>query len=99
MARGAAVGELVGLDAPGEQVQVVLGGEADRAVDLVRVHRHAAQRVVRVGERGGHRELVVGTLVVLFVAQEKGLLTVAALYALSGPAYWAWGKFSRKAAA
>lgn len=43
--------------------------------------------------------LVVGTLVVLFVAQEKGLLTVAALYALSGPAYWAWGKFPRKAAA
>ena len=39
---------------------------------------------------------VVGVLVVLFVAQEKGLLAIAAAYAISGPAYWAWGRFARK---
>jgi CDP-diacylglycerol--serine O-phosphatidyltransferase len=42
--------------------------------------------------------LVVGVLTVLFVAQEKGLLLVALLYALSGPVYWLWNKIRRKPA-
>ena len=46
MARGAAGGQLERLDAAGEEVEVVLGGEADRAVHLVRVHGHPAERVL-----------------------------------------------------
>lgn len=34
----------------------------------------------------------------LFVTQAKGLLTIAVLYALSGPLYWLWGKLRRRSA-
>ena len=42
--------------------------------------------------------MVVVILVLLFVAQEKGLLAVAMAYALSGPATWIWNRVRRKSA-
>jgi CDP-diacylglycerol--serine O-phosphatidyltransferase len=42
--------------------------------------------------------LVVVIIAVLFIAQAKGLLALALLYALSGPAWWLWTKLRRKKA-
>ena len=35
----------------------------------------------------------------LFVAQAKGLLAITAVYALSGPLYWAWIRLRRRSPA
>ncbi len=43
--------------------------------------------------------LIVMVIAALFIAQAKGLLAIALIYALSGPAYWAWTKLRRKPAA
>lgn len=43
--------------------------------------------------------LIVGFLVALMVDPPRVLLTVAAGYALSGPAYWIWNRARRKTAA
>jgi len=43
--------------------------------------------------------LIVLVIAALFIAQAKGLLAIAAAYAVSGPAYWAWTKVRRKPAA
>lgn len=43
--------------------------------------------------------MVVGVLVALLVAPSRVLLAIATLYALSGPAYWAWTKLRRKSPA
>ena len=43
--------------------------------------------------------LIVLVIAALFIAQAKGLLAIAAAYALSGPAWWAWTKVRRKNAA
>jgi CDP-diacylglycerol--serine O-phosphatidyltransferase len=40
--------------------------------------------------------LIVLVVAGLFVTQSKGLLAIAALYAMSGPAWWAWGRLRRK---
>ena len=40
--------------------------------------------------------LVVVAVAVLFVTQSKGLLAIAVIYALSGPAGWLWGKIRRR---
>ena len=40
--------------------------------------------------------LVVLLVAVLFVTQAKGLLAITVAYALSGPAFWAWGRLRRK---
>ena len=42
--------------------------------------------------------LVVGVLVALLIDTSRVLLVLATLYALSGPAYWAWTKLRRKPA-
>jgi len=42
--------------------------------------------------------LIVLVIAALFIAQAKGLLAIAAAYAVSGPAYWAWTKVRRKPA-
>jgi CDP-diacylglycerol--serine O-phosphatidyltransferase len=41
---------------------------------------------------------IVLLIAALFVTQAKGLLAFAAVYALSGPAYWLWGKLRRRSA-
>ncbi|MDY0022249.1 CDP-diacylglycerol--serine O-phosphatidyltransferase [Arenimonas caeni] len=43
--------------------------------------------------------LVVVIIAVLFIAQAKGLLALAALYAVSGPAWWLWAKLRRRKSA
>jgi CDP-diacylglycerol--serine O-phosphatidyltransferase len=43
--------------------------------------------------------LIVLSVAGLFVAQSKGLLALAALYAVSGPAYWAWTRLRRRSVA
>lgn len=40
--------------------------------------------------------MIVAILIALFVLREKALLAVAGLYALSGPAMWAYSKINRK---
>ena len=35
----------------------------------------------------------------LFITQAKGLLVIASVYAVSGPAYWLWGRLRRRTAA
>jgi CDP-diacylglycerol---serine O-phosphatidyltransferase len=42
--------------------------------------------------------LVVLVVSALFVAQAKGLLAIAAVYAVSGPAWWAWTRLRRGSA-
>ncbi|KAA2285337.1 CDP-diacylglycerol--serine O-phosphatidyltransferase [Arenimonas fontis] len=42
--------------------------------------------------------LVVLVIAVLFIAQAKGLFAIALLYALSGPAWWAWTRIRRRPA-
>jgi CDP-diacylglycerol--serine O-phosphatidyltransferase len=42
--------------------------------------------------------LIVLAIAALFIAQAKGLLAIATVYALSGPAWWAWTKLRRKSA-
>jgi CDP-diacylglycerol--serine O-phosphatidyltransferase len=43
--------------------------------------------------------LIVLAIAALFIAQAKGLLAIATVYALSGPGYWLWTKVRRKTAA
>jgi CDP-diacylglycerol---serine O-phosphatidyltransferase len=40
--------------------------------------------------------LIVLAFAALFIAQAKGLLAIALVYAISGPAYWAWSRARRK---
>ncbi len=40
--------------------------------------------------------LIVVVIAVLFILQSKGLLAIAALYALSAPVWWVWTKLRRK---
>lgn len=40
--------------------------------------------------------LIVLAFAALFIAQAKGLLAIALVYALSGPVYWAWSRARRK---
>jgi len=43
--------------------------------------------------------LIVLAIAALFIAQAKGLLAIATVYALSGPAYWVWTRVRRNTAA
>jgi len=43
--------------------------------------------------------LIVLAIAALFIAQAKGLLAIATIYALSGPGYWLWTRMRRKTAA